>query len=317
MYPFKRILVPTDFSLCAEAAFSHALYLGQRYKAEVHLLHVVVPPARSGSAEALGTQDTGVEWPDRITDPRPGVPAYTEHWQDLPLRRVMVQHADPVYAILAYAQEQSVDLIVLGAHGDRGAGHFLNLGVDSPFLGHIAEQVVRHAGCPVLRVVMASGGHPERIGRLLVALDGSSLALLALAYAKDMAALYAARLDVLHVLEPRSSGAAGDEAAPSIEQARTELIEAFNRTKGPAVSAGFHIAQGRPDRMIRAFVEKHTVDLVVMGAHSDLGQDVLGIVTERVVRKAPCSVLTVRRGQPDPHASAHPRRALSIPVVFL
>ena len=51
--------------------------------------------------------------------------------------------------------------------------------------------------------------------------------------------------------------------------------------------------------MIRTFVETHKVDLVVMGAHSDLGQDVLGIVTERVVRKAPCPVLTVRRGKPD------------------
>ncbi len=314
MYPFKRILVPTDFSLCAEAAFSHALYLGQRYKAEVHLLHVALPGAKGGS---LGKQDGGVVWPDKVTDPRPGVPAYTEHWQDLPLRRVIVQHADPVHAILAYAEEQAVDFIVMGAHGDRGAGYFLNLGLDSPFLGHTAEQVVRHAGCPVLRVVMPNGRSPERIRRLLVPLDMSSLSLLALAYAKDLAALYDARLDLLHVLEPRSSSAAQDAAEASEEQARTELMEAFSKTKGPDVSAGFHVARGRPDRLIRAFVEKHSVDLVVMGAHSDLGQDVLGIVTERVVRKAPCPVLTVRRGKPDPQTSARSRRISSIPIVFL
>ena len=313
MYPFKRILVPTDFSLCAEAAFSHALYLGQRYKAEVHLLHVAPPSARGSHAEATDE----IEWPDKITEPRPGMPAYTEHWQDLPLRRAIVHHADPVTAILTYAGEQAIDFIVMGAHGDRGAGHFLNLGVESSFLGHTAEQVVRHAGCPVLRVVMPNGRSPERIRRLLAPVDGSSLSLLALAYAKDMAALYDARLALLHVLPPRSSTAGGEDAAVSEEQARHDLVEAFNKTRGPDVSAGFYVARGRPDRMIRTFVEKHRVDLVIMGAHSDLGQDVLGIVTERVVRKAPCPVLTVRRGKSDPKASARARRTSPIPVVFL
>ena len=310
MYPFKRILVPTDFSLCAEAAFSHALYLGQRYKAEVHLLHVAPPSARE-------SRDGEIEWPDKITDPRPGMPAYTEHWQDLPLRRAIVHHADPVAAILTYAREQAIDFIVMGAHGDRGTGFFLNLGVESSFLGHTAEQVVRHAGCPVLRVVMPNGRSPERIRRLLVPVDGSSLSLLALAYAKDMAALYDARLTLLHVLPPRSSSAAKKEEEASEEQARQELLDLFNKTKGPDVSAGFHIARGRPDRMIRTFVETHKVDLVVMGAHSDLGQDVLGIVTERVVRKAPCPVLTVRRGKPDLKASARSQRISPIPIVFL
>ena len=303
MYPFKRILVPTDMSLCAEAAFSHALYLGQRYKAEVHLLHVAPLSAKTDEAES--------GWPDKVTEPRPGMPAYTEHWQGLPLHRVIVYHNDPVNAILNYAQEQTIDFIVMGAHGDRGTGYFLNLGVGSPFLGHTAEQVVRHAHCPVLRVVMRNGRSPAQIRRLVVPLDWSSLASLALAYAKDMAAFYDARLDLLHVLEQRSASEASDE------QARRELIEVFNKTKGPDVSAGFHVVRGRPDRMIRSFVEEHSVDLVVMGAHSDLGQDVLGIVAERVVRKAVCSVLTVRRGRPGPKASSVSRRTLHAPSVFL
>lgn len=301
MYPFKRILVPTDMSLCAEAAISHALYLGQRYKAEVHLLHVAPLSAKTDEVEIV--------WPDKVTEPRPGMPAYTEHWQGLPLRRVIVYHDDPVNAILSYAREQAFDFIIMGAHGDRGAGYFLNQGGGSPFLGHIAEQVVRHAPCPVMRVLMRNGRSPDQIRRLVVPLDWSSLSLLALAYAKDMAALYDARLDLLHVLEQRSAS-----EAPEAE-ARRELIDVFNKTKGPDVSAGFHVVRGRPDRMIRAFVEEHSVDLVVMGAHSDLGQDVLGIVAERVVLMAPCSVLTVRRGRPDPKALTT-RRALHAPSVF-
>ena len=312
MYPFKRILIPTDFSLCAEAAFSHALYLGQRYKAEVHLLHVASPADHPGP----GTPDAGFVWPDNVTGARPGMPAYREHWQDLPLRRAMIYHADPVEAILSYAREHAADFIIMGAHGDRGAGQFLNMGAGSPFLGHTAEQVVRHAPCPVLRVVMRNGRHPERIRRLLVPLDWSSLSLMALACAKDMAAIYDARLDLLHVLEHRASGADKEAAGAAEEKARSELIDAFNKTKGPDVSASFHVARGRPDRAIRTFVEEHNVDLVVMGAHSDLGQDVLGIVAERVVRKTPCPVLTIRNGKMNPKTAARSRR-VSIPVVFL
>ena len=38
----KRILMPTDFSNCAEAALNHAIYLAQQFQAELHLLHAVV-----------------------------------------------------------------------------------------------------------------------------------------------------------------------------------------------------------------------------------------------------------------------------------
>ena len=306
MYPFQRILVPTDFSLCAEAAYHHALYLAQRYKAEVYLLHVVRRATNSLR------QDHDVAWPDRVTRSRSGRPANTEHWHGLLLHRVILQSPDPVTAILDYAQEKAIDFIVMGAHGDRGAGQYLNRGVGSAFLGHTTEQVVRHATCPVLRVVMADGRHPDQVRRILAPLDLSSLSLLGLAYAKDLASLYNARLDLLHVVEQASTQDA-DEDAPK----RDELIDLFKKTKGPDVSAGFHVVQGRPDRMIQAFVKDRAVDMIVLGAHSDLGQDVLGIVAEQVVRTAPCSVLTVRKGASEARTSSRSERAFPLPFAGL
>ena len=306
MYPFQRILVPTDFSLCAEAAYHQALFLAQRYRAEVHLLHVVQRATR------LHPQSDEVAWPDTITAPRSGTPAHTEHWHDLLLHRVIVRRSDPVTAILDYAREKSIDLIVMGAHGDRGAGQYLNRGIDNAFLGHTTEQVVRHASCPVFRVVMADGRHPDRVRRILAPLDLSSLSLLGLAYARDLAALYGARLDLLRVVEQNEKQDSKD--SPTM---RDELIDLFTKTKGPDVSAGFHIMQGRPDRMIQAFVREHDVDMIVLGAHSDLGQDVLGVVAEQVVRTAPCSVLTVRKGAPDARASSPSKRVFPLPFAGL
>jgi nucleotide-binding universal stress UspA family protein len=57
--------------------------------------------------------------------------------------------ARPEIALLDYAREQGVDLIVTGTHGRGGMAHF--------FMGSIAERLVRSAPCPVLTV-----RHPER-----------------------------------------------------------------------------------------------------------------------------------------------------------
>ena len=50
----------------------------------------------------------------------------------------------PAFAIIDYANEQKIDLIVMGTHGRGTLGHFL--------MGSVAERVVRLAGCPVLTI---------------------------------------------------------------------------------------------------------------------------------------------------------------------
>lgn len=322
MYPFKRILVPTDFSLCAEAALRHALYLAQRYKAEVHLLHIKPPLLNDG---AHGKKMSVEVWPDKVTEPRPGMPAYTEHWHNLLLHRVIAYHADPVAAVLNYSSEKDIDFIVMGAHGDRGTGHYLNLGVGSAFLGHTTEQVVRHANKPVFRVGMRKGRSPELIRHILVPMDFSPLAHLALAYAKDLASFYDARLYLLNVqdlhaanhAESPEAAAGSASATEHQEQVRDELIEVFKKTKGPDVSAGFFVLEGRPDRKIRSFILDKAVDMVVLGAHSEQGKDVLGIVAEQVVRKAACPVLTVRKDKVEKDTSWYSKQTGALPSFFI
>ncbi len=53
MLSIRRILFPTDFSGAAEYAWSQALTLAQKFKAEVHLLHVVAPPPGLTEAHAM------------------------------------------------------------------------------------------------------------------------------------------------------------------------------------------------------------------------------------------------------------------------
>jgi nucleotide-binding universal stress UspA family protein len=50
----------------------------------------------------------------------------------------------PFFEIVRYAEEQQIDLIVIGTHGRGPIGHML--------LGSVAEKVVRKSPCPVLTV---------------------------------------------------------------------------------------------------------------------------------------------------------------------
>jgi nucleotide-binding universal stress UspA family protein len=69
--------------------------------------------------------------------------------RELRATTALIMSTKPAAAIVSYARESGVDLIVMGTHGRGGVAHFL--------MGSVAEQVVRTAPAPVLTI-----RHPER-----------------------------------------------------------------------------------------------------------------------------------------------------------
>jgi nucleotide-binding universal stress UspA family protein len=142
MIRLKKILVPTDFSECSEAAVRHGLELARTFDATVHLLHVVEDP---------NTMAWSQGFPLSVVE-------ILEHFQEESRTRLLasVPESDrarvvvscpiaaPVAEILRYAQDESIDLIVMGTHGRGFVAHAL--------IGSVAERVVRRAPCPVLTV---------------------------------------------------------------------------------------------------------------------------------------------------------------------
>jgi nucleotide-binding universal stress UspA family protein len=80
--------------------------------------------------------------------------------------------------------------------------------------------------------------------------------------------------------------------------ARTELdkLAAAAREKG-VKEVRTLVAQGKPSHEIMRVAREETIDLIVLGTHGKgvLDQALFGSTTERVVRKSPCPVLTVRQ----------------------
>jgi len=143
------------------------------------------------------------------------------------------------------------------------------------------------------------------IKRMLVPTDFSATSDLALEYAVDIAVRYGASIHLLHVLEdPAFTTGYPDGFFAELPALRVQMTEEAERrlkalatdcAKANAV-ATVKVVVGRPAKAIAQEATERGSDLVVMGTHgrSGFAHLVLGSVAERVVRIAPCPVLTVR-----------------------
>jgi nucleotide-binding universal stress UspA family protein len=299
MITVKKILFPTDFSRCAEQAQAHALYLAQEYGAVLHMLHA----------------NTVLEYAPH--DLRPYFPNHEEvmaQSRELALRHMATAlsareaaqlRVQQVYqngisvapVILTYASEHDIDLIVMGTHGRRGLGHLL--------LGSVAEEIVRTAMCPVLTIRERKETLPvENFKRILVPIDFSKHSAQALLTAKALAEKYGARLQLLHVVEDLRYPAfymaerfAYFDIRPEVAtRAKQELEQFYRDVQAPHVPADLHVIEGGAAHEIIKFTEKHATDLIVIATHGLTGVEhfLMGSVAEKVVRRAPCPVLTVK-----------------------
>jgi nucleotide-binding universal stress UspA family protein len=140
---------------------------------------------------------------------------------------------------------------------------------------------------------------------VLVPTDFSDTSDSALRYGKALAAAFGATLHVVHIIEepygqPWAVEAYGFSLAALqdewIKDAQARLAGSLTEEERKAVNAITTTVLGHPVMEILRYATDNKVDLIVMGTHGrgPLGHVVLGSVAERVVRKAPCPVLTVR-----------------------
>lgn len=140
--------------------------------------------------------------------------------------------------------------------------------------------------------------------RVLCPVDLSDLSMRALAHAAAIARWYGATLTVLHVVpsfEPRQvrTGAIGDAVQfvqpMSREEVVRQLREAVRASGLDAPHATMAAEEGDAAATIVDRAAALHADLLVLGTHGRSGVDrlLLGSVAEKVLRKAPCAVLTV------------------------
>ena len=149
MILIKNVLVATDFSEPSDAALNYGRELARTFTATLHVLHVadnvtfqygvegysaLLPELQQDVEAAARKQLDGlITEEDRVA---------------LHAKPVIITAVAKAAAIVGYASEHQIDLIVMGTHGRGAISHLL--------MGSVAERVVRTATCPVLTV-----HHPE------------------------------------------------------------------------------------------------------------------------------------------------------------
>jgi nucleotide-binding universal stress UspA family protein len=142
--------------------------------------------------------------------------------------------------------------------------------------------------------------NPPTLRRILVPHDFSDTAQHALAYALDLAEKLGARVTIVHAYEvvygfPESVQLTTEMLSAVQSAARTALEALVARTQRPGVVVDAVLRQGPAWSEIDEVAKEAHVDLIVMGTHGRRGiaRALLGSVAEKVVRTAPCPVLTV------------------------
>jgi nucleotide-binding universal stress UspA family protein len=141
---WKRICCPIDFSDASRAAMEVAADLARKNGAQLVLLHAYPIPGYTFPDGSV------VASPKMMQDLADQAQRHLDEWrrdaEALGVSGIATATAvgEPAHEIVGYAQEQRVDLLVLGTHGRTGIEHAL--------MGSIAERVVRRARCPVLTV---------------------------------------------------------------------------------------------------------------------------------------------------------------------
>ena len=147
-----------------------------------------------------------------------------------------------------------------------------------------------------------------KISRILVPTDFSDTSEVAVRYAAALARSNDAALHVLHVLEEPLAYPWGTELyMPQLENlyeqfrkdATERLPKLLTDEERRECRAVFQCVTGNPYLEIMRYASDHQVDLIVIGTHGRTGAThlLMGSVAEKVVRRAPCPVLTVRNPQ--------------------
>ncbi len=298
--PIRHILVPTDFSEAAEHALLYAASLGERYGATIHMTHVVTLTDVDRSDDA-NFPDMAPFLDRADAAARQALDAGAEHRGAASVTVVteVLRSVNAYEAIIEYAEDKGIDLIVIGMRGRSKLSYML--------LGSVTERVVRYAPCPVMVVEKGDRDFvdPEtgavQLGRVVLAHDLGERAQRALAYAVDKLTPYSPEIHLVHVVEsdvpPAYAKIGVKSALRGIPDLRERLVRELEERAGEVVPEGWkvvcHVAEGKVHKVVTGYAEDREGDLLVVGSESrrTLAERLVGGTAEQIVRHAPCPTL--------------------------
>jgi nucleotide-binding universal stress UspA family protein len=297
----RSILVPLDGSALSHQAIVPAGDIARRVGGSLALA-VVHPWGAREDARFTGTE-ADVRLRDEETRYLELVERRVKDTFRVPTSAVLLQ-GDPATALVDYAREQGVNLVVGGTHGRGAVARALRGGVALP-LAHAIE-------CPALLLKperdTIAVPHPDGFSRILVPLDGTAAAEASLEPAIALAAERRVMLHLVHVASPFESN------GHYLLERRREATRYLNAVADPLERRGLRVdcqvvTRSRPGSAIASLAARWDVDLVAITTRrrGEGERMLLGSVADTVVQLATVPVLVCHAAVVEQTAEVRPR----------
>ena len=300
----RTILVPLDGSVLAERALPLAADIARRSGGAVHLVRAHVPLA------VVGATAEGAIFSQDMLAADDALRRRAKDYIDAAATRVaaewglrvsgVTEDGSPAGLITDIADRIDADLVIMTTHG---AGGFT-----PDWLGSVADSVIRHSHRPVLALPEndAHLGETFTPRRILVTLDGSTLASAILPIARDVAIAFGAQIDLIRIVAPYVPGdviatlsadrpdpfgidAESVHAKKSLDDAAAELHKVGIKT---TVTVRVDLA---PTRCLLDHVKETEPDCLAIATQGrGVSRIFLGSVADKLIRSAGRPVIVLR-----------------------
>jgi len=294
---FKSIICTTDFSDLSNRAIPFAVSLTKEFGAKLYFCHVIGLPSTAIYGEILldptEQQEKAVRYAHEqlasLIDPQ------AVDWE------AFIATGHTADEISRLAQEKSADLVIAATHGRSGLKRFL--------LGSVTERLMRILPCPLLVIPEPAADAPDlidqplRFQHILIGCDFSADANLAFQHGLSLAQEFQSELHLVHVIEKpaypipvdKTAGTEDDFQSVMRNHVKEKLAALIPPEAMHWCTPNMVLLEGQPDEELTRYAVSRNIDLIVLGVRGQSLVEKLfvGSTTDRVVRRAPCPVLSV------------------------
>jgi len=296
---FNRILCATDFSEVSESVVPYGINMAKELTATLYICHVIDLPTVSVYGEAvfdpITEQQRFIDFARREIE---------NQLHDAPVDwNPLISIGSTTEEITRLAAENAIDLVITATHGRSGLKRL--------FLGSVTERLMRTLSCPLL--VLRSPGDADLkplrqkfpFRKILVGYDFSPDSEAAFNTSLSIAQEFESELHIMHVVEPTAykdymkfPSAPGEPLQRDLyDSIKRRLEELVPRDALDWCTPRAEVMVGKPYAELVRYAQIQNIDLIATGVrgHGMVEDLLVGSTTDRVIRRAPCPVLSVSR----------------------
>ena len=296
---FKRIICATNFSDFSNRTVNHGLALAKEFDSKIYVCHVIdlssVAIYGEFQLDPVGLQDRIMK--DAGDQLEELIGKQHKAWEPL----ITVGHAaDEISRIV---EEKDIDLVITATRGRSGLKRLI--------LGSVTERLMRTLTCPLLVIhspdkeFATTDDQEVKIESILVGCDFSPDSAVAFEYGLSLAQEFQSELHLTHVIETSIYQELHKTETHVKEEIQQEIHDRLLQKLQDMVPEEARnwckphtgLLDGRPYEEIVNYAEKQNIGMIVLGTrgHGLVKSLLIGSTTDRVVRRAPCPVLSVSR----------------------